>query len=157
MYNPNFALSEGRIKEPRMPEALKAGGCKYPLCEVFRMKIRVKPWSLNNLVKKNVSHLNTVPRLFAPVPAPQGFPSCSPVLSVLRVGSDRVAVRGGLHWRSMWPPAGRCPPGHRGPRAGRWPWRGQPRSPHAGPGVLRAGLRPCFTVSLTPSLPGDPQ
>ena len=106
MCSSNFALSEGKPKQPRMPEALKARDCQYPSCEVVRMKIGIKPWSLNNLGEKSISHLNTMPRLFAPPPAPQGFLSCSLVLSILQVGSGG----GGLHWRSAWPPAGCCPP-----------------------------------------------
>lgn len=131
-----------------MPEALKGRDCQHLSCEVIRMKIRIKPWSLNNLGKKSVSCLNTLPRLFAPPSAPQGFPLCSPVLSVLQVGSGEVAEEGGLHWRSE--------PSHGGPRVPRWPWRWQLLPPHVGPGALGADPQPCFTVSLIPSLPGEP-
>jgi len=51
-----------------MPEALKAGDCQYPPCEVFRMKIRIEPWFLNNLGKK--VHLYRVYAVcFSPCPS----------------------------------------------------------------------------------------
>lgn len=49
MYNPNLAFSENKPKELRIPETLKARDCQYLLCEIIRKKIRIKPWSLNEL------------------------------------------------------------------------------------------------------------
>lgn len=154
MYNTNLAFSENKPKELRIPETLKARGCQYLLCEIIRKKIRIKPWSLNELGEK----VRLVTLCLG------GF-ICSLLLkvspAVLLCFIYFKFIWAGLQWRvaSTGDQHGLLQLAATQPWlswAGRWPWMGQPKLPRAGPGPRGTEPRLCFIVSLIPSLQEDP-